>query len=134
MQKNLSLVQKSTVRYHFSFWILSDWNMKMGCYATFFSQRINLFLKGYIILERTHSFHGIKDGSPENLQKLHEKFYHSENQTKIPAFYTGNTSKPLAILERIWWINHQFIIKKNKMLDARLRKPNYESSLFANIL
>ena len=30
--------------------------------------------------------------------------------------------------------HHHFIIKKNKMPDMRLRKPNNESSLVANIL
>ena len=36
-------------------------------------------------------------------------------------------------LERIWWLNHHFIIKKNKELDTRLKKPNFESSFIANI-
>ena len=53
---------------------------------------------------------------------------------KKPAFDAVNTQKPLSILEKIWWLNHDFIIKKNKELDTRFRKPNYESSLVANIL
>ena len=39
--------------------MLSDQNMKTGCHAIFFLQRLNLILKGYIILDRTHDFHGI---------------------------------------------------------------------------
>ena len=44
--------------------------MKMGCHVIFFSQRLNLVPRGYIILDRTHSFHGIWGNSPENLKKL----------------------------------------------------------------
>ena len=40
----------------------------MGCHATFFLQRRNLVPKNYIILDRTHSFHGISGDSPENLE------------------------------------------------------------------
>ena len=81
MQKNLYQVQQSTVKYRFSFQTLSDQNMKMGCHVIFFLQRLNLVPRGYIILDRTHSFHGISGDSPENLQKLlvYEKFYHPGN-------------------------------------------------------
>ena len=52
----------------------------MGCHAIFFLQILNLVPRGYIILDRTHSFQAISD-SPENLRKLsiYEKFYHPEN-------------------------------------------------------
>ena len=43
--------------------------MKMGCHAIFLLQRLNLFLRGYIILDRKHSFHGILSDLPEILQK-----------------------------------------------------------------
>ena len=114
--------------------LLLDRNIKMGCHAIFFLQGLNLVPKGYIILDRTHSFHIISGSSPKNMQKLsvYEKFYHSGNQVKKLAFYAVNAWKPLSILERIW-LNHHFI-KKNERLDTRLRKPNYGSSLVANIL
>ena len=68
MQKNLYQVQqKSKVKYRFSFWTLSDRNMKMGCHVISFLQRLNLVPRGYIILDRTH---GILGDSPENLRKL----------------------------------------------------------------
>ena len=136
MQKNLYQVQQLTVKYCFSFRILLDRNMKMGCHAIFFLQRLNLVRKSYIILYRTHSFHGISGDLPENQRKLsvYETFYHPGNSTKKPAFYAVNACKPLSISERIWWLNHHFIIKKNKSLDTRLRKPNYGSSLGASIL
>ena len=51
--------------------------MKMGSYAIFFLQRCNLVPRGYIILDRIHSFHGISGDSPKNLQ--YEKFYHLGN-------------------------------------------------------
>ena len=60
--------------------------------------------EGYIILDITHSFHGISRDLPENLRKLsvYEKFYHPGNLTKKPAFYSvKNAWKPLSILERI---------------------------------
>ena len=44
--------------------------MKMRCHVIFFSQRLNLVPRGYIILDRTHSFHGIWGNSPENLRQL----------------------------------------------------------------
>ena len=43
------------------------------------------------------------------------------------AFHAVNDWKPLSILERIWWLNYHFIIKKNKRLDKRLWKANHES-------
>ena len=81
MQKNLSQVKQWTVKRRFFFWTLLDWNMKMGCHAIFFLQRLNLIPRGYIILDGTHSFHGISRDSPKNLRKLlvYEKFYHPEN-------------------------------------------------------
>ena len=77
--------------------------MKMSCYAIFFLQRLNLVPKGYIILDRTQSFHGISCDSPENLRELSffEKIYYLGNYTKKPAFYAVNAWKPLPILERI---------------------------------
>ena len=77
MQKNLYQTQQSTVKYRFSFRTLSDQNMKMDCHAIFFLQILNLVPRRYIILDRTHSFHGILGDSPENLRKLsvYEKFY-----------------------------------------------------------
>ena len=76
MPKNLYQVHQSTVKYRFSFRILSDGKMKMGSHAIFFLQKLNFVPRGYIV--RTHSFHGISDNSPENLRKLsvYEKFYH----------------------------------------------------------
>ena len=53
MQKNRYQVQQSTVKYRFSFRTLSDRNMKMGCHAMFFLQRLNLIHRGYIILDGT---------------------------------------------------------------------------------
>ena len=55
--------------------------MKMGCHAIFLLQRLNVLPVGYIILDRTHSFHEISGDSPENLQKLldYEKFHHPRN-------------------------------------------------------
>ena len=44
--------------------------MKMGCHAIFFLQRLNLVPRGYIILDRTRSFHRILGNSPENMWKL----------------------------------------------------------------
>ena len=46
--------------------------------------------EGYIILDITHSLHGISRDLPENLRKLsvYEKFYHPGNLTKKPAFYS----------------------------------------------
>ena len=49
------------------------------------------------------------------------------------AFYAVNPWKLLSILEKIWRLNH-FIIKKNKKLETRLKKPNHESALVVNIL
>ena len=50
--------------------------MKMDFHVIFFLQILNLVPRGYIILDRTHSFHGILGDSPENLRKLsvYEKF------------------------------------------------------------
>ena len=81
MQKNLYQVQQSTVKYRFSFRTLSDRNMKMGCHAIFFLQKLNLIPSVYVILDKTHSFHGISGDSPENLRNLsvYEKFYHPGN-------------------------------------------------------
>ena len=53
MQKNLYQVQQLTVKYHFSFWTLSDQNMKTGCHAIIFLKRLNIIPRGYIILDRT---------------------------------------------------------------------------------
>ena len=81
MQKNLYQVQQSAVKYHFSIQTLSDQNMKMGCHVIFFLERLNLVPRGYIILDRAHSFHGISGDLPENMPKLsvYEKFYHRGN-------------------------------------------------------
>ena len=81
MQKNLYQIQQSTVKYRFSFQTLSNQNMKMGCRAIFFLQRLNLVPRGFIILDSTHSFHGILGDSPENLRKLsvYKKCYHPGN-------------------------------------------------------
>ena len=81
MQKNLYQVQQATVKYCFSFRTLRDRNMKMGCHAIVFLQRRSLAARGYIILDRTYSFHGISVDLPENLRKLsvYEKFYHPGN-------------------------------------------------------
>ena len=69
-KKNLYQVQHSTVKYRFSFRTLSDRNMKMDCHAIYFVQILNLVSRGYISLDRTHSFHEILGDSPENLRKL----------------------------------------------------------------
>ena len=78
-QKNVYQVQLPTVKYCFSFQTLSDRNIKIGCNATFFLQK--LVPRGYAILEITHSFRAILGDSPENLQKLsvYEKFCHPGN-------------------------------------------------------
>ena len=44
--------------------------MKMECHAIFLLQRPNLVPRDYIILDRTHSFHGISVNLLENLRKL----------------------------------------------------------------
>ena len=43
---------------------------KNGLPCDLFLQRLNLILKGYIILDRTHSSHGISGNSPKNMRKL----------------------------------------------------------------
>ena len=48
-KKNLYQVQHSTVKYRFSFRTLSDRNMKMGCHAIFFQQRLKVVPRAYII-------------------------------------------------------------------------------------
>ena len=53
------------------------------------------------------------------------------NDSAKAGIFAVNTWKPLSILEKLRWLNHHFIIKKNKRLNTRLRKPNYESSLVA---
>ena len=53
--------QQSTVKFCFSFQTLSDRNMKIGCPAVFFLQRLNLVPRGHIILDKTHSFHRISE-------------------------------------------------------------------------
>ena len=69
-------MQKSIVKYHFSFRILLNRNMKMVCQEISFLQRLNLVPRGYIILDRTHSFHGIfwwfarKSAETFNLRKI----------------------------------------------------------------
>ena len=118
--------------------LLEHYQIKTSKWADtqfFFFQRLNFVPRSYIILDRTHSFHGILGDPPENLQKLslYEKFYHPGNQTKKPVFYAVNAWKPLSILERIW-LNHHFIFKKKKRLDTSLRKLNQESSLVANMV
>ena len=56
MQKNLCQVQKSTVKYRFSFQT-SDQNVKIGCHAIFFCRDSTSFLRViYITLDKTHSF------------------------------------------------------------------------------
>ena len=78
MQKNLYQIQYSAAKHRFTFRTLSDRNMKTGCHAVFFFQRLNLFPKGYVILDRTHSFQGILADLPKNLLELlvYEAFYH----------------------------------------------------------
>ena len=44
--------------------------MKMGCHAIFFLQRLNLVPRGYIILIRTHSFHGTSGYEAFSLRKI----------------------------------------------------------------
>ena len=87
--------------------------MKISCYAIFFLQRLNLFLRGYIILDRTRSFHRSLGDPPENLLKLFvcKKLYHLQNYTKNPAFYAVNAWNPLSILERIWWLTIILLLK-----------------------
>ena len=57
MKKSLYQAQQSTFEYRFYFRRLSDGNIKMGCHAILFLQRFNLLPRGYIILDRTYSFH-----------------------------------------------------------------------------
>ena len=107
-----------------------------GMPCDIFLKRLNLILRSYIILDKTHSFHRILGDSPENMKKLsvYQKFYHPVNQTKKLAFYTVKLWKPLSILEKTRSLNHYFFIEKNKRPDTGLSKPNYESSLVANVL
>ena len=53
----------------------------MSCQVIFFLQRPNLVPKGYIILDRTHSFHRISGDLPKILWKIsvYEKIYHPGN-------------------------------------------------------
>ena len=103
--KNLYQVQQSTVKYRFSFRTLFDRTMKAGCYAIFFCGNFQ-FTKNLI--------------TQEIRQK--RRILRCERMETI-IYFRKNVI-----------LNHHFIIKKNKRQDARLRKPNYESSLVANIL
>ena len=99
-KKNLCQVQHSTVKYRFSFRTLSDRNMKMDCHAIYFLQILNLVPRGYISLERTHSFHEILGDSPENLRKLsiYEKFYETSLGMIDETLLGGNTVIRFGIL------------------------------------
>ena len=67
----------------------------MSYNAIFFFQRLNLIPKGYIILDRMHSFQGIFGDSSKNLWTLsvYEKFYHPGNLTKKSPFLAVNAWK-----------------------------------------
>ena len=63
-----------------------------------------------------------------------KNFNTQEIRRKSRQFTPWTHENALSILERIWWRNHHFIIEKNKRLDTRSRKPNYEIYLVAIIL
>ena len=91
MQKNLYQVQQSAGKYRFSFRRLSDQNIKIGCHAIFYLQRLNVLPKGYIIFDRADSFH-------ENLRKLSVYEKSPRKLDKKPAFYAVKAWKPLSII------------------------------------
>ena len=84
-------VQQSAVKYHVSFRTLSDRNMKIGCHAIFFLQRTNLVPRGYIILHRTHSFHGIskieKKAGTLRFERTETIMHFRRNMMAQPSFY-----------------------------------------------
>ena len=49
---------------------------------SFFLQRLNLVSKGYNILDKKHSFHGISGNLPENLQKFSKILWPSKLDEK----------------------------------------------------
>ena len=128
MQENLYHAQQSTIKYHFSFRILSDRNMKMGCHAIFFLRRL--------ILDITHSFQGISGDSPENLRKLpvYKKNLSPEKLDKNASILRCKRMETIIHFGKNSMAQPSFIIKKNDRLENRLRKVNYESSLVAKIL
>ena len=109
--------------------------MKIGWNAIFFLQRLNLFPRGYIISERTHNFHEISADSPKkSVETFSLRKILSPRKLDKKSRHFVKAWKPLSILERIWWLNSHFIIKKNKKLATRLRMANYENSMVTNIL
>ena len=93
--------QQKSSKYHFSFQILSDQNMKMDCHAIFL-QRFNLVPLGVIYHFRYAESAETQFTKNFITQKIRWKSRH----------FTLNTWKSLSILERIWWLNHHFVIKK----------------------
>ena len=69
MQKNLYQVKKSTYMMLLFLNIIGS-KYENWLPSNLFLQRLNLVLQGYIILDRTDSFHRISVNSPKNLQKL----------------------------------------------------------------
>ena len=72
-------VVSSQVSLLFSNIIRSKYEKGLPCQL--FLPELNLIPRGYIILDRTHSFQGILWDLPKNLWKLsvYEKFYYSGN-------------------------------------------------------
>ena len=127
MQKNLYQVLQSTVKYRFSFRTLSDRNMKMGCHAIFFLQRLNLVPRGYINLDRTNSFHGISGEITETFslrkilspRKLDEKvrILRCERMETIIHFRKNMMAQPpfyyLSLIMKVLWSRIYYKIEGN---------------------
>ena len=77
--------------------------MEMGCHAIFFLQRVNFVPRSYIILDRTHNFHGLLGDSPENQQKpsFKENSIPQQIRRKAGIHEEYNGSNITFILKRI---------------------------------
>ena len=104
----------------------------MGCYEIFFLQRFNFVPRGCIVLDRTHCFHGILDDLPENL--ILRKILSPGRLSKKAGIFLCEHMKTITHFRKNMMVQPSFMIKKNIRLGTRLRRPNYESSLVANIL
>ena len=95
----------------------------------FISQKssIGSLLEPYLI--EIWKWAAIRSSSVETFS-LRKNFSPKKLDKKV-VFYAVKT---IIYFRKNMMFNHHFIIKMNKRLDARMRKPNYESSLVDNIL
>ena len=100
--------------------------MKMGSYAIFFLQRLNLTSWDYIILDRTHSFHRISGNLLKNLRKLSKSLSPTKLDQKVGILWCERMETIIHFRKNMMAQLH-LIIKKNKRLYKRLEKPNDES-------